>query len=187
MSWPLRGVYFFFEDGERWTDSGTGPRIVRVGTHALILKSRTTLWNRLSQHRGVRATGGGNHRGSILRSHVGTALSATRQALKRRSWAQDSPASAVVRRKEHALKLAVSETIGKMPFVWVAIDDAAGPESVRGYIERNAIALLSSSGSLLLTYLRRLGLDNTAWHESGNLASGTLITWMRLADGRFLR
>lgn len=29
-----------------------------------------------------------------------------------------------------------------MPFVWVAIDDAPGKDSLRGHIERNAIALL---------------------------------------------
>ena len=43
IDWPRRGVYFFFEAGEIRTDSGTGPRVVRVGTHALTAKSRTTL------------------------------------------------------------------------------------------------------------------------------------------------
>ncbi|MDD9982828.1 MAG: hypothetical protein OXU81_15965 [Gammaproteobacteria bacterium] len=74
MDWPTRGVYFFFEPGEVRTDSGNGPRGVRVGTHALTARSRTTLWNRLSNHRGTAATGGGNHRGSIFRLLVGTAL-----------------------------------------------------------------------------------------------------------------
>ena len=31
-----------------------------------------------------------------------------------------------------------------MPFIWLEIDDKPGPESLRGYIERNAIALLSN-------------------------------------------
>ena len=35
MSWPQRGVYFFFETGESRSWSGSGPRITRVGTHAL--------------------------------------------------------------------------------------------------------------------------------------------------------
>jgi len=52
MVWPRRGVYFFFETGEK-RSNGTRPRIVRVGTHALSSKSRTTLWQRLSQHRGT--------------------------------------------------------------------------------------------------------------------------------------
>jgi hypothetical protein len=72
--WPQRSVYFFREPGESRTDSGTGPRIVRVGTHALKLGSATSLWNRLSQHRGRLASGGGNHRGSIFRLIVGAAL-----------------------------------------------------------------------------------------------------------------
>jgi hypothetical protein len=52
LNWPRRGVYFFMEDGEVRSESGTGPRIVRVGTHALTEGSGTKLWNRLSQHRG---------------------------------------------------------------------------------------------------------------------------------------
>ena len=74
MNWPARGVYFFFEPGETRSDSGAGPRVVRVGTHALTTGSRTTLWDRLSQHRGTAKKGGGNHRGSIFRLLVGAAL-----------------------------------------------------------------------------------------------------------------
>ena len=72
--WPTRGVYFFMEDGECRTDSGEGLRIVRVGTHALTSSSRTTLWKRLSQHKGQNVSGGGNHRGSIFRLLVGSTL-----------------------------------------------------------------------------------------------------------------
>src|SRR5690242_13971991 len=72
MPWPRRGVYFFFEPGEVRSDSGGGPRVVRVGTHALANGSTTTLWRRLSQHRGSKRSGGGNHRGSIFRLLVGT-------------------------------------------------------------------------------------------------------------------
>ena len=32
--WPERDVYFFFEPTETRQESGTGPRVVRVGTHA---------------------------------------------------------------------------------------------------------------------------------------------------------
>ena len=31
MIWPKRGVYFFQQTGEARTDTGAGPRIVRVG------------------------------------------------------------------------------------------------------------------------------------------------------------
>ena len=75
MGWPLRGVYFFFEPGETRRD-GT-PRVTRVGPHALTSSSQSSLWGRLAQHRGRvggRHAGGGNHRGSIFRRHVGRAL-----------------------------------------------------------------------------------------------------------------
>jgi hypothetical protein len=68
VSWPERGVYFFREPGENRTDTGDGPRIVRVGTHALKSDSGTKLWTRLSQHKGPTASGGGNHWGSIFRT-----------------------------------------------------------------------------------------------------------------------
>lgn len=85
MDWPLRGAYFFFEHGEARLQSGGGPRVVRVGTHALKVGSRTTLWKRLSQHKGVARSGGGNHRGSIFRLIVGTAL-LNRDGLVSESW-----------------------------------------------------------------------------------------------------
>src|SRR3954447_21389328 len=72
MRWPERGVYFFFEPEEKRDDGDL--RVVRVGTHALTSSSSTTLWNRLSQHRGHvggSRPGGGNHRGSVFRLHVG--------------------------------------------------------------------------------------------------------------------
>ena len=67
IDWPQRGIYFFMEDGESRTHTGKGSRIVRVGTHALVSGSQTTLWRRLSQHKGQEKSGGGNHRGSIFR------------------------------------------------------------------------------------------------------------------------
>ncbi|MBC7084042.1 MAG: hypothetical protein H5T95_11245 [Firmicutes bacterium] len=74
--WPLQGVYFFFEPGEMREDGRT-PRVVRVGTHAVSEGSKTTLWQRLSRHKGHergKYAGGGNHRGSVFRLHVGAAL-----------------------------------------------------------------------------------------------------------------
>jgi hypothetical protein len=72
--WPGKGVYFFFETGEIRRESGIGPRVVRVGTHALASSSRATLRQRLFQHRGNAGDRGGNHRGSVFRKHVGFAL-----------------------------------------------------------------------------------------------------------------
>lgn len=143
MDWPERGVYFFQEYGETCSDSGTGLRIVRVGTNALKTGSRTTLWNRLSQHRGTVKTGAGNHRGSIFRLLVGTALSAT-NGMTVPTWGHGSSAPKPVRDKERRLEEFVSKVIGQMPFLWLEVPDPAGPDSLRGYIERNAIALLSN-------------------------------------------
>lgn len=151
--WPARGVYFFFESGEERSTSGSGPRVVRVGTHTLTSSSRTTLWQRLSQHRGVAMTGGGNHRGSIFRRLVGEAL-IRRDGLSVGSWEIGSSAGGAARSLgversavhdlEHPVEVSVSTLIGAMPFLWVRCDDAPGGSSVRGVIERNAIALLSN-------------------------------------------
>ena len=93
--------------------------------------------------------GGGNHRGSIFRLHVGTALLARGDWPDdvARTWRVGSSAKREIREREVPLEKAVSKHIGQMPFLWVAVDDPPGPQSLRGYIERNAIALLSNNGS----------------------------------------
>ncbi|MDO9537549.1 MAG: hypothetical protein Q7J68_04440 [Thermoplasmata archaeon] len=140
MDWPERGVYFFFEDGE-YRENGE-PRVVRVGTHALKTGSRSKLWNRLSQHRGTNS-GGGNHRGSVFRLHVGTAL-IERDGLHSATWSVGSTAKGEIREREYSIEKLVSEHIGQMLFLWLDIDDLPGPDSMRGYIERNSIELLSN-------------------------------------------
>jgi hypothetical protein len=149
MNWPMRGVYFFLEPGEFRTDTGNGPRVVRVGTHALHVGGRTKLWSRLSQHRGPVASGGGNHRGSIFRLIVGSALIAD-QGARFPTWGVGNSATNDVRAGESALEQQVSEVIGAMSFLWLAINDEAGPNSLRGYVERNAIALLSNYSKIPL-------------------------------------
>ncbi|MEU8194992.1 hypothetical protein AB0C10_14555 [Microbispora amethystogenes] len=140
--WPAHGVYFFFEDGEIRAD-GHRPRVVRVGTHALTDRSRTVLWNRLRQHRGNvggAKPGGGNHRGSIFRLHVGTALlnDGDWPAEVRAGW-RIARAGAEVRSAEYELERAVSDHIGAMR---VRCLPALQREQRRS-IESNAIALLS--------------------------------------------
>ena len=146
MDWPARGVYFFLERGEKRTDTGEGPRVVRVGTHALKAGAATKLWTRLATHRGPARSGGGNHRGSIFRLIVGTAI-IERDAIDCPSW-DDYPNSAPrhIRDDERDLEMAVSRTIGQMPVLWLPVPDDPGPDSFRGYIERNAISLLSNYG-----------------------------------------
>ena len=53
---------------------------------------------------------------------------------------------AVIRDSEAPLEKEVSNYICKMPFLWLDIGDAPGPDSLRGIIERNSITLLSSYG-----------------------------------------
>lgn len=100
---PSRGVYFFVEPGEERTDSGVGPRVVRVGTHALRAGAKSTLSGRLRQHRGASVSGGGNHRGSIFRLHVGRCLAARHPELAVSTWGVGANASADVRAGENAL------------------------------------------------------------------------------------
>jgi len=179
--WPERGVYFFFEAGEARRESGSGMRVVRVGTHALTANSKSTLRQRLTQHRGGARSEGGNHRGSIFRLLVGTALMRRGGEDEPRSWgvkgdpskaaAQLEISRAALIEAEAPLEARVSQYVGQMPFLFVAVDDAASPTSVRGLIERNAIGLLSNFGrapidSLSANWLGRHS-DRARVRESG--------------------
>ena len=150
---PSRGVYFFFEEGEARQESGGGMRVVRVGTHALGAGSRSTLRQRLGQHLGTRS-GSGNHRGSIFRLLVGQALISSGRLPGCQSWglkgAANQAAAALnmdpraLKSSEAALEQAVSHYIGDMRVVVIAVPDEPGPQSLRGSVERNSIALLSN-------------------------------------------
>ncbi|WP_270886259.1 hypothetical protein [Pedococcus sp. 5OH_020] len=142
---PHAGLYFFFEPGEQRPNGN--PRVVRVGTHALTGTSGSSLWGRLRQHRGVLGgsnPGGGNHRGSIFRHHVGAALLNRRgDADLLRSWLGPKP-SPDLRDRERVLEVEVSRRICAMPFLWLAVPNRADHTSDRGLLERNTIALLSA-------------------------------------------
>lgn len=122
--WPKRGVYFFMEHGEVRSDSGDGLRIVRVGSHSTQRGgSRTSLWNRLSQHRSGRVSG------SVFRNLVGRALYNGGHTTKR------------------AAEVEISSVICLMPFLWLDVDvvgDVAAGVDLRNYVEQNAIRLLSN-------------------------------------------
>jgi hypothetical protein len=142
MMWPRRGVYFFFEPGESRSGTGLGRRVVRVGTHALKVGSGSTLWGRLAQHRG--ATTGGNHRGSVFRKLVGLAIADRHPERRVSTWGSGTSAPPQVTEQERGLEARVSAVLAKMQVLWLAIDDEPGPQSLRGFMERNSIALLSS-------------------------------------------
>lgn len=148
---PRRGVYFFFEPGEHREDGKT-PRVVRVGTHAISEGSRTTLWTRLAQHRGRvggRHPGSGNHRGSIFRLHVGTAVlnRGMGDAAAALAWGKPHrPPDDAIREAEHRVEQIVSDYIRAMSFLCLPVDDPPSKVSDRKRIETNAIALLSNFG-----------------------------------------
>ena len=170
--WPNCGVYLFFEPSEMRSDSGEGPRIVRIGTHALREGSRSTLRQRLGQHRGRASGGSGNHRGSIFRLLIGQALLARGELAHCSSWGVKGDAAKasaelgmnreMLASAEAPVEQAATHHIGTMQFLWVNIDDKPGPNSLRGVIERNAIALLSNHGRTPLDSpsLRWLGHDS---------------------------
>jgi len=140
--WPARGVYFFMEPGEARGAPPAAARIVRVGTHAVSANASSSLWGRLRTHRGS-CSGGGNHRGSIFRLHVGAALLAA-EGGHLSTWGAGVSAPREVREAEATHEQRVSAHLGAMPVMWVDVPDAAGPQSNRAVIERNAIALLSN-------------------------------------------
>lgn len=142
LAWPELGVYFITE-----TELAAGgrqmPRIVRVGTHAVSLGSQASLWNRVSTHRGT-GQGGGSHRSSIFRTHVGRALmNCDPHQEWPETWGKGQTAVKSVREGETALEKQVSLAIGDMKLLWLSVPDKAGPGSDRAYLERNTIGLLS--------------------------------------------
>ncbi|TJW52021.1 MAG: hypothetical protein E5X65_20720 [Mesorhizobium sp.] len=144
MPCPQRGVYFFFEPGEARSQSGQGPRVVRVGTHGLTAESKTTLRGRLSQHRGTLSAGSGNHRGSVFRLLVGSALMQRQPEIAVESWGRGGNAPREVRLLENAAERAVTHHMLTLTFLALNVPDEPGRDSIRGFIERNAIALLSN-------------------------------------------
>ena len=144
MEWPKRGVYFFFEHGEQRADDPACARVVRVGTHALKDESKTSLWNRIRQHQGTQNPYGGNHRGSIFRLIVGDALMRRTPEWAVSSWGKGSSAARETRQAERPHEARVSDHLGKMTLLFVSVPDAPGSQSARGFIECNAIALLSA-------------------------------------------
>jgi len=165
MNWPKRGVYIFFEND----------RVVRIGTHALKAHSKTTLWKRLSQHRGIVKSGGGNHRGSIFRLLVGEALQMRQGGSTIPSWGlKGDIASAskainttpdLIKKKESIIEKNVTQYIGKLPFLYLNIPDEAGIDSDRGFIERNSIALLSTYHTEQLAASNKLWLGSHSQRE----------------------
>lgn len=153
MDWPERGLYVFFGPGETYDSTGQ-PRVTRLGTHAVSAGSSTSLWSRLKQHYGTGSGSenhphGGNHRGSVYRKRVGEAI-IEKYGLHddypdwNERWSSIERQRSTVRDEEYILERRVSTYIREQPFLWVTLDDEPGADSDRAYVERNAIALVSS-------------------------------------------
>lgn len=132
------------------------------------------------QHRGTltgQHPGGGNHRGSVFRLHVGTAL-ISRYGIAdsgAQTWGTGSSADRQTRDNEYPIERKVSQHIRGMSFLWVGIEDEPGPDSLRGYVERNAIALLSNFS----TSSRPIDPPSEGWlgHRAANEAIGRSGLW----------
>lgn len=144
MNWPSHGVYFFFENGEL-RDDRVELRVVRVGVSNAIRDNQSGLWDRLRQTRGSikgQHAGGGDHRISDFRAHVGSAL-LHRDGIDCATW-DENVNNAVVRREEYPLEVEVSDVIGAMPFIWLSTDLSKNPLITSQVIRNNSIALLSN-------------------------------------------
>ena len=143
MRWPDRGVCFFFEPGERRSESGSRFRVVHVGTHAVSTGSKSTFWGRVHQHRGTLDPLGGNHRGSVFRKLVGEAMMARTPSVGSTSWGEKDKKSKGDADSERRLEVLVSRRIGQMSLLFLPVEDAPGPDSLRAFVKRNTVALLS--------------------------------------------
>jgi hypothetical protein len=140
---PKKGVYFFFEPKEKRRFKPDKLRVIRVGTHGVSRGSKSSLWQRIKTHIGTNS-GGGNHRGSIFRLHIGNSILEKKiLSSKYPSWGIGQTGTREQKEEEKLIESLVSEYISNMSILWVEIDDEAGPNSDRAYIERNAIGLLS--------------------------------------------
>lgn len=142
MYWPQRGVYLFVDYNEFSPATSNIPKIVRVGTHGVSRGSKTRLWDRLKTHKGLN-DGGGSHRSSVFRLHVGNAI-IKRDDIKCATWAEGQNASKEVRANEQYLERLVSEYIGSLGVIFIDINDDPSAQSLRAFIESNTIAMLST-------------------------------------------
>jgi hypothetical protein len=165
--WPKRGVYFFIDDGERRFRSQREPRIVRVGTHGVSVGSEATLWNRVRTHRGG-ADLSGNHRSSIFRLHVGAAMQARDPNTFPETWGIGQSASRELRLAEQNAERMVSEYIGNLRVLCLAVSDTPSADSDRAYLEQNCVRLLSGRGG-------PLDPPTSGW--LGNWSPKPLIRW----------
>ena len=166
---PGRGVYFFFEEGEFRKNFQDRLRVVRIGTHATKAGANSSLWGRLNQHKS-------DNGASVFRNHVGWALANKSRSENR--W-----------RDDHKHRKCISQYIGRMPFLWVKVQEQDG-HNMRSRIERNSVALLSNYYDKATDKPSETWLGNTRRHKSGAIKKSGLwnIHYVRKRyDSKFLK
>ncbi|NLO21913.1 MAG: hypothetical protein GX119_07915 [Syntrophomonadaceae bacterium] len=159
---PPGGCCFYWEPGENRQDKGK-QRIVRVESYPLE-DAKRSMYSQLIKHRGTIAgtfKGGGDHRQSLLRHHIGTALiNKNREFCD--TW-EGETANAAVRKKEHLLETMVSRVSIQMEVLVIPFKNI---DAIKlKYIEQNLIALLSNWGK------KALDPPSSEWlgHYCGNV------------------
>jgi len=84
----------------------------------------------------------GHHRGSVFRKHVGLAL-LNREGVEHPTWGVGATADRHVVEGERELEERVSAYLARLLVTVLPVLDEPGPTSMRGYVERNAIGLLT--------------------------------------------
>jgi len=139
------GVYLFLDPAERRLTNPSALRIVRVGTHGVAAGSKATLRDRLRTHLGS-SNGGGNHRSSVFRLHVGRALLKQKGANAIPTWG--SPAFPTTKRQQRIEALhekTVSNYIGNLLVTVIDVPGDSSKSNDRAYLEQNIIAILSNA------------------------------------------
>ncbi|MES5481543.1 hypothetical protein QMZ05_02220 [Bradyrhizobium sp. INPA03-11B] len=146
---PPKGVYFFFDPAEPTSFSKKLPRLVRIGTHAVSLGSKATLRNRLRTHFGTRE-GGGNHRASVFRLHVGQSLIARHGRQDEfPDWGKGQSAVKSITEREERMEREVSAYLSRLLVLYIPIEDNAGKSSMRAVMEHHLIALMTEDRAFL--------------------------------------
>jgi len=168
----------FFQPGEL-RENGTQMRVVQVTIANTVADPLSPLWNRLRQHRGTvsgKFAGGGNHRVSDFRSHIGSAL-VNREELAYSSWGRTELSNAATRKQEHPLEVEVSRIINHMPFLWISTDYSSNPIQLSQFINRNTLSLLSN-------YQKKLKCDLPSQHWLGHYCSDPAVRISGLWNNR---
>ncbi len=140
---PENGMCFYFEEGQ-CREGSTELRIVRIEKNHQN-KEKITLFDQLLQHRGTMAgpyKDGGNHRNSLFRFYVGTAIMKQNQ-IQCDTWGQGKSNHAL-RKREHFMEQEVSRKIGAMSVIILPLPLSGISKDTVQYIERNSISLLSN-------------------------------------------